>query len=90
MKLFTANNRERKRMNGLNEAFARRSEHIPGDTKQTHKKLLLCWKNLSNNLLLELLRGEKTFGKEDKRMNSLNIKGAVLQVLEHFINSFVV
>ena len=34
-----ANNRERKRMNGLNEAFARLREHIPGDTKHTDKKL---------------------------------------------------
>ena len=33
------NNRERKRMNGLNEAFERLREHIPGDTKDTNKKL---------------------------------------------------
>ena len=34
-----ANNRERKRMNGLNEAFERLREHIPGDTKHRDKKL---------------------------------------------------
>jgi hypothetical protein len=26
-------------MNDLNEAFARLREHIPGDTKHTHKKV---------------------------------------------------
>jgi hypothetical protein len=34
-----ANNRERKRMNGLNETFARLREHIPGDSKHRDKKL---------------------------------------------------
>ena len=34
-----ANKRERKRMNGLNEAFERLREHVPGVTKQTNKKL---------------------------------------------------
>ena len=34
-----ANNRERKRMNGLNEAFERLREHVPGVTNQTNKKL---------------------------------------------------
>ena len=34
-----ANARERKRMNGLNEAFERLREHVPGVTNQTNKKL---------------------------------------------------
>ena len=34
-----ANGRERKRMNGLNEAFERLREHVPGVTNQTNKKL---------------------------------------------------
>ena len=34
-----ANARERKRMNGLNEAFERLREHIPGGVKQNNKKL---------------------------------------------------
>ena len=34
-----ANKRERKRMNGLNEAFEKLREHIPGGEKQNNKKL---------------------------------------------------
>ena len=34
-----ANRRERKRMNGLNEAFERLREHIPGGRKNSDKKL---------------------------------------------------
>ena len=34
-----ANKRERKRMNGLNEAFEKLREHIPGGKKQHNKKL---------------------------------------------------
>ena len=34
-----ANKRERKRMNGLNEAFEKLREHIPGSEKQYNKKL---------------------------------------------------
>ena len=34
-----ANKRERKRMNGLNEAFERLRKHIPGTSKDPNKKL---------------------------------------------------
>ena len=56
-----ANARERKRMNGLNEAFERLREHVPGVTNQTNKKLskmdTLQMANIYIRQLADLLAG---------------------------------
>ena len=55
-----ANGRERKRMNGLNEAFERLREHVPGVTNQTNNKLskmdTLQMANIYIRHLVDLLR----------------------------------